>query len=725
MLILPFVIENFKAYNLQGIKGTRQDYLQERLLVEEASRRHMSRMQPPKKRRRTDVPAHPVNGHASDHTVGRKHPRKKAGNWNNEQDYEIRPRLLGPENADSSRLPIKTQDGWVKQTETLDSSEGSEEISQNSSDSEDELGANTSPPNGTPAAYIPQRQQIINAQEQLARLAGFISENPEEHIGSLKSLADIGSSNNSVIKKYALLTQLAVYRDVIPGYRIRQTSEGDGTTKLSKEVLRLRSFEHNLMGSYQLYVRQIAGLASGAREKESGDMPSLASVAISCACGLLASVPHFNLRSEILKILVTRLGSKTVDDDFLMCRNSLETLFRDDEEGHASVEAVGLLTAMIKAKNYNVDESVINTFLHLRLLSEFASKGSNATVEKNDSTLRGKGRKPREMRQFRTKKQRKLMKEQKAVEKEMEEANAVVSHETRDRLQGEMLKLVFATYFRILKARTPKLMGAVLEGLARYAHLINQDFFGDILEALKELVLDAEKQQEVRAEVDVDEKDTAMTTETRNCSRESLLCVTTAFALLQGQDAGKAASGLKLDLSFFVTHLYRSLLPLSMNPDVELSSKSLHLPDPHTAESKLRPQDTSNKVNFETMTVLLLRSLSSVCLPKTALRSVSSVRVAAFAKQLLMASLHLPEKSCLAMMGLLDRVCKVHGRQIGALWFTEERRGDGVFDALRGEIDGSNPFASTAWEGQLLRKHYCPAVCETVKSMEKHITASR
>lgn len=45
----------------------------------------------------------------------------------------------------------------------------------------------------------------------------------------------------------------------------------------------------------------------------------------------------------------------------------------------------------------------------------------------------------------------------------MDQADANVLHEERDRMQSECLKAVFATYFRILKLRTPHLMGAVLE----------------------------------------------------------------------------------------------------------------------------------------------------------------------------------------------------------------------------------------------------------------------
>lgn len=376
----------------------------------------------------------------------------------------------------------------------------------------------------------------------------------------------------------------------------------------------------------------------------------------------------------------------------------------------------------MRTKSYLIHESVLNTFLHLRLLSEFIHKGSRTGIDRAEDDSLQAGKKAKEKREFRTKKLRKVMKERKVVEKEMQEADATVSHEERDKNQAEMLKLVFIAYFRILKARSPSLMGAVLEGLARYAHLINQDFFGDILEALRELVTDAE----TRAQEATTGPEEEETTATRDVNRESLLCIITAFALLQGQDAAKSAAGLHLDLNFFITHLYQTLLPASMNPDIELGAKSLRLADPDDATATAAMASRKDhKVNVQTTIVLLLRSLSSVLQPPMNVRAVPPLRLAAFTKQLLTASLHLPEKSVLAMTGLLKQVVKVHGTKIAALWYTEERKGDGTFDPLREEVEGSNPFAATVWEGELLKKHYCPAVREGFVGLEKMVVKSR
>ena len=88
-------------------------------------------------------------------------------------------------------------------------------------------------------------------------------------------------------------------------------------------------------------------------------------------------------------------------------------------------------------------------------------------------------------------------------------------------------------------------------------------------------------------------------------------------------------------------------------------------------------------------------------------------------------SLHVPEKSCVAMMGLLGKVAKTHESKVKALWNTEERKGDGAFDPLGLEVEGSNPFATTIWEGELLKKHFSPAVRDGVKAIEKNILGLR
>jgi len=682
---------------------------------------------PAKKRRITSEPE-------TDDRQNQKSFFKNAATWDLEHSYESKAakKAKKKERETSTRLPIKRADAVhqapaIRDDLIVESDEewleGGQEESGAEEDEEEE------PQEETPA--VPEHIQIREAKEELAKIALMVNETPEENAGAFKALAKIGQSKILAIQKIAMATQLAVYKDVIPGYRIRPQSEEGPQEKLSKEVRSLRSYEQALVLGYQNYIKELAKHAKAARKPpKEGVKPtkgqSLGSIAITCACTLLTSVPHFNFRNEVVKILVGKISTRRVDEDSNKCLRALETFFQEDEEGRPSMEAVSLLSKMIKARNYNIDESVINLFLHLRVLSEFSGKGSTDTVERDGGE--GPPSRKKFKKEFRTKRARKEIKEQKALEKDMATADALVSHEERDRMQSETLKLVFATYFRILKQRTPQLMGAVLEGLAKYSHLINQDFFGDLLEALKDLI----RYSDALADVDNDDDDEdsesredGVDATVRNPSREALLCTVTAFALLAGQDAHNARSDLHLDLSFFTTHLYQTLFPLSINPDLELGAKSLHLADPDAPQSSQQQHAATtrgkNKVNLQTTTVLLIRCLTAVLIPPWNIRNVPPLRLAAFTKQLMTTALHTPEKSTQAILALLTDVGGSHGRKIASLWNTEERKGDGTFNPLSDSAEGSNPYATTIWEGEILRRHYCPKVREGVKLVEKSL----
>ncbi|KAF9892422.1 hypothetical protein FE257_001530 [Aspergillus nanangensis] len=653
----------------------------------------------------------------------------QAAEWDLEQDYERRPRKMDKKQKERTRLPIKTSEGFQNVEDPEPEAEDSDSFLGTDSDEgdEDQEDAEEEEEEEDNTPKIPLKVQIIQAKEELARLATSINEDPEENLSCFKSMAQmVDPSAHIAIQKLALASQAAVYKDVIPGYRIRPLSEEDMSGKISKEVRKLRSYEQALLSGYKHYVQKLVELSKTSKNAEVD--PSLRSLAIQCACNMLLSVPHFNFRTELLKMLINRLARRQVDNDFVKCRDTLEEVFSRDDDGVVSLEAVRMLAKMMKARDFRIHESVLDTFLHLRLLAEFAMKGSTERIDREteEGALHGKKKQKKE---FRTKRERKVQKERKVVENDMKEADALVSHEERDKNQAESLKLVFGIYFRILKARIPTLMGPVLEGLAKYAHLINQDFFGDLLEAMKDLIGHADRSEQMHetadqndADNDDDDEEDEEPEAVRDAQREALLCTVTAFALLQGQDASKAAATLHLDLSFFVSHLYRSLYSHAVNPDVEFNpTKSLRLPDPSAPESST--PTSKKKVNFQTPTVLILRCLHSVLISR-AYGIPPPTRMGSFTKRLMTTSLQVPEKSALATLSLLGQVAKHNSRRISTLWHSEERKGDGVFNPYAMDIETTNVFAGTVWEGELLRLHYCPEVRNAALDIEKIISTT-
>lgn len=59
------------------------------------------------------------------------------------------------------------------------------------------------------------------------------------------------------------MSQLVVFRGLIPGYRIRPLTEEEMKVKVTKEVRKLRTYEQALVANYQVYVQSLGKLVKG------------------------------------------------------------------------------------------------------------------------------------------------------------------------------------------------------------------------------------------------------------------------------------------------------------------------------------------------------------------------------------------------------------------------------------------------------------------------------
>jgi hypothetical protein len=75
--------------------------------------------------------------------------------------------------------------------------------------------------------------------------------------------------------------------------------------------------------------------------------PFLFRVAVSCLCGILDAVPHFNYISDVLQVLVPKLDSS---DDRIRCMTaaSLKLLLRRGSHGEVMLEAVQLIADLVR-----------------------------------------------------------------------------------------------------------------------------------------------------------------------------------------------------------------------------------------------------------------------------------------------------------------------------------------------------------------------------------------
>ncbi|BGP56609.1 hypothetical protein JCM8202_000205 [Rhodotorula sphaerocarpa] len=493
------------------------------------------------------------------------------------------------------------------------------------------------------------------------------------------------------IRIMAMVSLLAVFIDVVPGYRIRELSEAERDVQVSQLVARQREWENGLVATYKKFLEIC--------ESEIKENSAIAPAAVHCLCSLIREKPEFNFAVNIMDVLVKRLGKKGWDEGHQLSLDAVIYLFQNDTTTTAfnSLHLVRLISRLVRARGFAVRPEVISALLNLRLKDELGSgrvrasasavyresEGKHGAVrwnkEKNHKGRKG-GKAKEAMLKKGSKKARQAKKEQDAVAKEMREAEGVINQEERERNQTETLKLLFALYFRIVKLdyRSP-LLPAALEGLARFAHLVNIDFFRDLLECLKGIV---HRGTEAAADENGEDEfapDSLANTK-RNDMREKLLCIVTAFELLQGQ-----GESLNIDLDDFVTALYALILPLSLSPTIEEA--------PYLARSAMTLAYRQTHKLAQTEADLLFRALTVIFLVSRSLPS--SVRTLAYSKRLMTASLNWPSATQLRTLTFL-RSLLIREPRLEAMLETTDRRVDGRWKGAVDTPELAEP-ESTCW----------------------------
>jgi nucleolar complex protein 3 len=219
-----------------------------------------------------------------------------------------------------------------------------------------------------------------------------------------------------------MLTQLAVFKDIIPGYRIRRLTEKElQEQKVSKEVRKLRNYEETLLSNYQAYLQSLEDLAQANMLRGN---PYLLKIAIVCLTDLLGSVTHFNFRINLITACINKIVMKKNPEVTQMCCDAIAKLFAEDEHGESSFEAVRIMSDMFKVARNDILPMALEPLLNLRLqdsAKSFKKKGHGP----------GNPKKRRKELPHMSKKMRKINDYRKEVDLEMKEAEATIDKEEK------------------------------------------------------------------------------------------------------------------------------------------------------------------------------------------------------------------------------------------------------------------------------------------------------
>ncbi|KGN44277.1 nucleolar complex protein 3 homolog [Cucumis sativus] len=392
-------------------------------------------------------------------------------------------------------------------------------------------------------------------KQKLAELGIGLLADPNSNIKSLKEMLQIAKDNDQAIVKLGLLSLLAVFKDIIPGYRIRLPTEKELEIKVSKDVKKMRYYESTLLTVYKGYLQKLMSL-----EK----LPSFQHVVIRCICTLLDAVPHFNFRETLLVVVVKNISSP---DDIVrkLCCGAIQSLFINEGKhgGEATVEAVRLIADHVKYHDCQLHPDSIQPFVHL-VFDEDLRK-----AEKQDEHSKVKNKKHRKIKNREEPSQQGNDGRQSTRTKFTEEvvadyrAASLAPDVMKQReMQSDTLSAVFETYFRILRhtmqsltsgpeassapsttsaSGSHPLLVPCLNGLGKFSHLIDMDFMGDLMNYLKRLASGGDHSSEKQSR--------CLTVS------ERLQCCIVAFKVMR-----KNLDALNVDLQDFFVQLYNIVL---------------------------------------------------------------------------------------------------------------------------------------------------------------------
>ncbi|EDW14147.1 nucleolar complex protein 3 homolog [Drosophila mojavensis] len=512
---------------------------------------------------------------------------------------------------------------------------------------------------------IARQQEIERQKYRIGIICSGILEKPEDKMRNFNALYELmndvnpetGIPNLFAVRKLAMISITEIFKDILPEYRVGQIDTKMQTVR--KATLERVTFENALLQQFKKFLQKLEHLTAQVNKRGGQKTPQaikIAAVAVQCMCDLLLSHPYFNYVQNIAQLLVYMLNCNygTMRVAVNQC---FRTLFSNDKKLDMTLFVVRRINHLIKSKQNNVHVECITCMMGLKI------KHVNLDAEKENELKQKKLESHRQRLLSLSKKERKRRKKLTEVNKELEETRAEENKQTKHHKLTEIIKMVFTIYFRVLKNDpTSRVLSAILEGLAEFAHVINLEFFADLIDVLNRIL---------------EEQDLGY--------REQLHCIQTIFVILSGQ-----GEVLNIDPIRFYQHFYRNMLVV------------------HAGK---------NHEDF----AIILRTLDEVLVKRR--RNMSQQRLMAFVKRLLTGSLHLLHNGTLATLGTIKQTFQLTS-VLDALLDTDTTIGSGRYDPELEDPEYCNAASTCLYELTLLARHYHPTVRRMASHIANGVPAS-
>jgi len=308
-------------------------------------------------------------------------------------------------------------------------------------------------------------QDVARQQELLASVAETVSANPEGEMALFDVFFELHQKGRDRrTQQLALLSAVAIFKDLVPGYRIREPSQKDLEVKLSKDVQSLQRSEVAILQTY----RRLLPMLEAAVKKEPLVYAGALAALVRVAC-------DFNYRQRLLSTAI-----KATNSPFQAVRRTMADGLREvletDQRLDASKELVITIGRIAQAMAGKYRGSTIPE--DTRLSNELLKVLLHIPIGKAEQA---------ELTTFQDNLEHVDEETQKAV------AETSISHgvDKLKKSEAELLYEVFVVYLRILRQRHlhgKDLMSSVLTGLARWGQHVNLELLLEIINELRKTV---------------------------------------------------------------------------------------------------------------------------------------------------------------------------------------------------------------------------------------------
>ncbi|XP_037817854.1 nucleolar complex protein 3 homolog [Lucilia sericata] len=513
---------------------------------------------------------------------------------------------------------------------------------------------------------IARQQEIERQKYRIGIICSGILEKPEDKMRNFNALFELmdetganGVPNLLTVRKVAIISLTEIFKDILPEYRVGQIDTK--MQQVRKATLERVTYENALLQQFKKFLQRLEKLTAIVNRKGHGRITpqavKMAEVAVQSMCDLLIAHPYFNYVKNIAQLLVYMLNS-----NYPRMRDAVNKCFRfvfaNDKKLDMTLFIIRRINHLIKTKNNNVHLECITCLQDLKI------KNVNLDAEKENELKQKKLEAHRQRLLSLSKKERKRRKKLAELNKELEETRAEENKQTKHFKLTEIVKMLFNIYFRVLKNDpTSKVLSAILEGLAEFAHVINLDFFSDLIEVLNNIL---ETQEELGY-------------------REQLHCIKTIFVILSGQ-----GEVLNIDPIRFYQHFYKNMLAVNAG---------------------------KNHDDFR----IILETLDEVLVKRR--RNMSQQRLMAFVKRLLTISLNLLHHGTLASLGTIKTTFQLTS-VLDILLDTDDSIGSGKYDPELEDPEYCNASCTALYELSTLARHYHPTVRKMAMHIANGVPAS-